>query len=92
MKKAKAIGPHLWYPQVSPGEAADCASLPRAMRTIIKNKDPGVPRPEHILPTTGFETQAKVFLVNLPGRVENRAFLANDWFLSPDPDFSSEAN
>jgi hypothetical protein len=48
------------------------------MRTIIKNKDPGVPLPEHLLPTTKFETRAKVFLVNFPEIDENRAFLAND--------------
>ena len=78
MKKVKALGPHLQYPEVGPGEAAGCASLPREMRTIIKNKDPGVPLPEHLLLTTRFETRAKVFRVILPGRVKNRAFLAND--------------
>ena len=78
MKKVKEVDPHLRYPEVCPGEAADCASLPCAMRTIIKNKDPGVPLPEHLLPTTRFETRAKVFLVNFPEIDENRAFLAND--------------
>ena len=59
------------------------------MRTVIKNKDPGVPRPEHLLPTTRFETLAKVFRVNLPGGVENGPFFATDGILSPDPDFSA---
>ena len=78
MKKVKALDPHLRYPQVTPGEAADYASLPHEMRTIIKNKDPGVLRPEHLLPTTRFETLAKVFCDSLPEIDENRAFLAND--------------
>ena len=90
--KGKAPDPTSRRPGVGPGEAADCASLPHEMRTIIKNKDPGVPRPEHLLPTTRFETRAKVFLVNLPGRVEKRAFSASGRIVSPDPDFSSEAN
>ena len=38
------------------------------------------------------ETLAKVFRVNLPGSAENVPFLATDGILSPDPDFSSEAN
>ena len=38
------------------------------------------------------ETLAKVFRVNLPGSAENGPFLATDGILSPDPDFSSEAN
>jgi len=38
------------------------------------------------------ETLAKVFRVNLPGSVENRAFSANDYCLSPDPNFSSLPN
>ena len=63
-KKVKALGPHLRWPEVGPGEAADCASLPHEMRPVIKNKCPGVPRPGHLPPTTRFETQAKVFRVN----------------------------
>ena len=38
------------------------------------------------------ETLAKVFLVNLPASVEKRAFSASGRIVSPDPDFSSEAN
>ena len=88
-KLVEYFGPHLQYPEVGPGEVADCASLPHEMRTIIKNKDPGVQRPEHLLPTTRFETLAKVFRVNLPGSVEKRAFSATDGILSPEPEFSA---
>ena len=49
------------------------------------NKNPGVPTPGHLLPTTRMETLAKVFCVNLPGRVKKRAFSANDCCTSPDP-------
>ena len=56
------------------------------------NKNLGVPTPGDLLPTTRMETLAKVFLVNLPGRVKKRAFSANDCCLSPDPDFSSLPN
>ena len=42
------------------------------------NKNQGVPRPGALPPTTRMETLAKVFLVNLPGRVKKRAFFAND--------------
>ena len=91
-KKVKALDPHSRYPQVGPGEAADRASLPHEMRTVIKSKCPGVPRPGHLLPTTRFETLAKVFLVNLPASVKKKPFLATDRSISPDPDFSSEAN
>ena len=56
------------------------------------NKNPGVSSLGHLLPTTRMETLAKVFLVNLPGRVEKRAFSASGRIVSPDPDFSSEAN
>ena len=90
--KGKAPDPISRGPEVAPGEAACCASLPHEMRTVIKNKCPGVPRPGHLLPTTRFETRAKVFWVNLPGRAENGPFLATDGIVSPDPDFSSEAN
>ena len=38
------------------------------------------------------ETLAKVFWVNLPASGESRAFSATDGIVSPDPDFSSEAN
>ena len=38
------------------------------------------------------ETLAKVFWVNLPASVEKRAFSASGRIVSPDPDFSSEAN
>ena len=38
------------------------------------------------------ETLAKVFRVNLPASVEKRAFSASGRIVSPDPDFSSEAN
>ena len=38
------------------------------------------------------ETLAKVFWVNLPANVKKRAFSATDRIVSPDPDFSSEAN
>ena len=58
----------------------------------VYNKNLRVPTPGHLLPTTRMETLAKVFLVNLPGRVEKRAFSANDCCLSPDPDFSSLPN
>ena len=88
-KKGKAPDPISRGPEVAPGEAADCASLPPEMRTIVKNKCPGVPRPGHLLPTTRFETRAKVFRVNLPGRVEKRAFSATDGILSPEPEFSA---
>ena len=88
-KLVEYFGPHSRDPEVGPGEAADCASLPHEMRTIIKNKDPGVQRPEHLLPTTRFETLAKVFRVNLPAGVEKRAFSATDGILSPEPEVSA---
>ena len=56
------------------------------------NKNQGVPRPGHLPPTTRMETLAKVFRVNLPASVEKRAFSASGRIVSPDPDFSSEAN
>ena len=56
------------------------------------NKNQGVPRPGRLPPTTRMETLAKVFRVNLPGSVEKRAFSASGRIVSPDPDFSSEAN
>ena len=90
--KGRAPDPISRGPGVAPGEAADRASLPPEVRTIVKNKCPGVPRPGHLLPTTRFETRAKVFLVNLPGSVEKRGFSASGRIVSPDPDFSSEAN
>ena len=87
--KGKAPDPISRGPEVAPGEAADRASLPHEVRTVIKNKCPGVPRPGHLLPTTRFETLAKVFRVNLPASVERRAFSGNDRSISPDPDFSA---
>ena len=56
------------------------------------NKNPAVPRPGRVPPTTRMETLAKVFWVNLPASVEKRAFSASGRIVSPDPDFSSEAN
>ena len=91
-KKVKAPDPPLRDPEVAPGEAADSASLPPEVRTIVKNKCLGVPSQGHLLPKTRLQTLAKVFLVNLPGRAENGPFLVTDGILSPDPDFSSEAN
>ena len=38
------------------------------------------------------ETLAKVFRVNLPASGKSRAFSASGRIVSPDPDFSSEAN
>ena len=49
------------------------------------NKNPGFLTRGHLLPTTRMEALAKVFLVNLPGRVKKRAFSANDCCTSPDP-------
>ena len=56
------------------------------------NKNPGVPRPGRLPPTTRMETLAKVFWVNLPANVKKRPFSASGRIASPDPDFSSEAN
>ena len=38
------------------------------------------------------ETLAKVFWVNMPASEKSRAFSASGRIVSPDPDFSSEAN
>ena len=38
------------------------------------------------------ETLAKVFWVNLPASDKSRAFSASGRIVSPEPDFSSEAN
>ena len=56
------------------------------------NKNQGVASPGHLPPTARMETLAKVFLVNLPASVEKRAFSASGRIVSPDPQFSSEAN
>ena len=56
------------------------------------NKNPGVPRPGCLPPTTRMETLAKVFRVNLPANVKKRPFLDTDGILSPDPDFSALPN
>ena len=56
------------------------------------NKNPGVPRPGHLLSKTRMETLVKVFRVNLPASDKSRAFSASGRLASPDPDFSSEAN
>jgi hypothetical protein len=56
------------------------------------NKNPGVPGPVSLPPMTCLQTLAKVLCDNLPGSVEKRAFSATDGILSPDPDFSCEAN
>ena len=53
------------------------------------NKNPGVPWPGHLQPTTRMETLAKVFWVNLPASVEKRPFSANDRSKSPEPEFSA---
>ena len=53
------------------------------------NKNPGVPTPGRLPPTTRMETLAKVFLVNLPASGKSRAFSATDGILSPRPEFSA---
>ena len=87
--KTKALDPHLRDPQVGPGEAADCASLPPEVRTIIKNKCSGVPRLGRLSPKNRLQTLAKVFLVNLPASVEKRPFSATDGILTREPEFSA---
>ena len=91
-KLVGCYAPHSRDPEVGPGEATDCASLPCWLCTTYGNKDLRVPRPGHLEPKTRMETLAKVFLVNLPASVEKRAFSASGRIVSPDPDFSSEAN
>ena len=56
------------------------------------NKNLRVPNPGRLTPKNRLKTRAKVFCVNLPGRVKKRPFSANDCCLSPDPDFSSLPN
>ena len=58
----------------------------------VYNKNLRVPTPGHLMPKNRLKTRAKLFCVNLPGSIENRAFSANDFCLSPDPDFSSLPN
>ena len=53
------------------------------------NKNPGVPRPGRLPPTTRMETLAKVFRVNLPASVKKRPFSATDRPISPEPEFSA---
>ena len=81
--------PHSRDPEVGPGEAWSRIYLPCWLCTTCGNKDLRVPRPGHLQPKTRMETLAKVFLVNLPGSVEKRAFSATDGIVSPEPEFSA---
>ena len=66
-------------------EKRQTGDLPKVGKSLeAYNKNLGVPTPGDLLPTTRMETLAKVFLVNLPGRVKKRAFSANDCCTSPD--------
>ena len=77
----------------SPLEKGYTGDIPKVLvQPWSHNKNRVVPGLEYAWPKICLQTLAKVFLVNLPGNDKNRAFLANDWFVSPDPDFSSEAN
>ena len=87
-KKVKAPDPISRRPEVWSGEAADRACLQREMRTTVKSKCLGVPRPGRLSPKTRLQTLAKVFRVNLPASVEKRAFSATDRSVSPEPEFS----
>ena len=52
MKKVEALDPHLQYPEVGPGEAADGRSLHSGEVSARVNKNPGVLNPGHLLPKT----------------------------------------
>ena len=91
-KLVGCYAPHSRDPEVGPGEAWCRIYLPCWLCTTCGNKDPRVPRPGHLEPKTRMETLAKDFWVNLPANVEKRAFSASGRIVSPDPDFSSEAN
>ena len=88
-KLVGCYAPHSRDPEVGPGEATDCASLPCWLCTTSGNKDPRVPRPGHFEPKTRMETLAKVFWVNLPANVKKRPFSATDHSISPDHEFSA---